>query len=84
MRTLTVEVHPSLREHREAASSRLQYLFPALRFSIEGTGFAIDGLGDAGEEDGVRREVAHALYRERVYSDTLPMRTALLETLTRK
>jgi hypothetical protein len=67
--------------HAAAALVRLQYLFPAVSFVLDDGGFAVEPTDDVSVAD-LRREIAYALYREKIYVDTLPMREALLRAVT--
>ena len=81
--SLRIPVPEPFRAHVDAAVTRLGYLYPTARFS------AVDGAIEAefsGEVDlaVLRRDAHHTLYREKIYTDTLGMRTALIEAVTRR
>jgi hypothetical protein len=73
---------PSLfQPHAAAALVRLQYLYPAVSFALNDAGFAVEPVDDVSLAD-LRRDIAYALYREKIFADTLPMREALLRAVT--
>lgn len=82
-RSLRIPIPEPFRAHVDAAVTRLGYLYPTAQFT------AADGAIDVqffGEVDLVvlRRDAHHTLYREKIYADTLGMRTALIEAVTRR
>ncbi|MBN8918193.1 MAG: hypothetical protein J0I31_21590 [Rhizobiales bacterium] len=72
-----VEVPESLWMHVDAALVRLQAQFPTAVFRRCNQGIATDLSGTASTV-GPRSAVMHAIYREKIYAETLPMREALL------
>jgi hypothetical protein len=72
-----------LRLYAESALARLRYLYPALTFSVAPEGIEVKGEMDTAPEE-LQRAIHHALYREKIYAETLPMRRALMEAVTRR
>jgi hypothetical protein len=67
----------------EPALARVRYLYPSFEFVFEAGAIEINGgLGAATAP--VIREVQYALYREKIYAETLPLRRALIEAVTGK
>ncbi|KUM27556.1 hypothetical protein AU467_16800 [Mesorhizobium loti] len=60
---------------------RLQALYPACRFARREGGISIRGSSDLTEER-FRKDVLHAIYREKIYAETLTMRQALVAAVT--
>lgn len=80
---MMVPVEEPFRPHIASVVTRLRYLFPELRFKAEVEGISV--TGDVGARaDALAREIQYALYREKIYAETLPMRQALVETVTRR
>ena len=79
MFSMEIAVDPSLAEFVPAALARLGYLFPAIAFAAADGRILITGKGL--DETSLRREILHALYRERILERTLPLRQALIEGL---
>jgi hypothetical protein len=65
-----------------AAVARVQAQFPAIELRVVAENIEIIG---AGFDDvmRVRSAIMHSLYREKIYTETLPMRTAMLAALTK-
>lgn len=80
---LEIQVPQPLRRHAEMAIVRLGYLYPRHEFSVEDGVLHVRGHGDA-DPATIRREVLHAVYREKIYDETLPLRQTLLEMVARR
>jgi hypothetical protein len=80
---MRVLVDPMMVPFVEPALARLGYLFPKVEFVFEGSAIAIKDTFGAPPET-VAREVRYALYREKIYAETLPLRRALVEAVTGK
>lgn len=80
---MMIPVEVPFRPHIASAVTRLRYLFPALRFEVAADGISVTGEVGA-RSDALAREIQYALYREKIYAETLPMRQALVETVTRR
>jgi hypothetical protein len=76
---IEIEVKPAFAGYLDAAITRLSYLFPRLRFSQ--CDIAISVSGDSLDHATITREVNFALYRERIYSETLPLRERMYKAL---
>jgi hypothetical protein len=67
----------------EPALARLRYLYPDIEFAAAGND--IEVLSAKGEPAAmVEREIRYALYREKIYAETLPLRRALIKAVTSK
>ena len=62
---------------------RLSFLFPDAVFEHDGAVITINGI-NAEEEGKLRKEICFALYREKIYADTLDLRTGLIGLLSQK
>ncbi|TIS99175.1 hypothetical protein [Mesorhizobium sp.] len=67
----------------EGALLRVQIQYPSLRFSVSASGVEVARLPDLDLDD-VRKSVLHAVYREKIYVETLPLRQALITAVTTK
>ncbi|RUX48821.1 hypothetical protein EOA33_14430 [Mesorhizobium sp. M4A.F.Ca.ET.050.02.1.1] len=76
-----VDVSPQFEEHANSAILRLQSLYPTCRFTWRDGGISISGSSDLSEER-LRKDVLHAVYREKIYAETLTMRQALVAAVT--
>jgi hypothetical protein len=68
-------------EHAEAALFKLQVRYPAIKFSLGRASIDVS-LPGAIDAQALRREVLHAIYAEKIYAETLPMRQALVAAVT--
>jgi|GEM_PF-1200620 len=76
---IEIAIDPSLLDFVGTAIARLGYLHPRSIFSVEAGVVVVDGVDlDAAA---VRRDVLHALYRERILDQTMPLRQRLIEGL---
>ena len=78
-----VDIPSGFQEIAETALLRLGYLYPAAIFTI------VDGVIAASVDTGadfkvLEREIRYALYRERIYTQTLDLRQALIDAVTRR
>jgi hypothetical protein len=80
---MIVPVEGPFRPHIATAVTRLRYLFPALRFEASVDWIIVTGKVGV-DANALAREIQYALYREKIYSETLPMRHALIEAVTRR
>lgn len=76
-----VDVSPQFEKHANSAMLRLQALYPACQFTWRDGGISIRGSIDLTEER-FRKDVLHAVYREKIYAETLTMRQALVAAVT--
>lgn len=64
-----------------SATLRIQTLFPNCSVVSDRCCIEISGLVSISENE-IRKAVLHAVYREKIYSETLPMRQALVAAVT--
>lgn len=69
----------------DPALVRLRYLYPKAVFAVENAGECIRAeITDSVDEDTLRREIHYALYREKIYTETLPLRRSLMKAVTQR
>ncbi|RTM10590.1 MAG: hypothetical protein EKK31_02210 [Hyphomicrobiales bacterium] len=78
---ITVEIPQSFSDFVEGALLRIQARYPDLRFRVTDAGLEVNGVPVA-EVDQLRKQVFHAVYREKIYIETLPLRHKLIEAVT--
>ncbi|RUW68754.1 hypothetical protein [Mesorhizobium sp. M4B.F.Ca.ET.049.02.1.2] len=78
---VVVEIPPQFAKYADAAMLRLQVLYPVCRFAKQGGGISVSSSGGLAA-DQFRKDVLHAVYREKIYSETLTMRQALVAAVT--
>ena len=66
-----------LRPHAELATARLGYLYPKMTFSHKAGTIVVSNDTEI-HEIKIRRDVLYALYREKIYAETLSMRQSLV------
>lgn len=77
---ITIPVSPLFVPHVEAAVARLSYLFP--KWAISTSAPSVIHVDAPSTETAIAsREIKYALYREKVYADTLPMRSRMYQRL---
>jgi hypothetical protein len=64
-----------------AAITRLGYLYPRIVFGYAGNAISAVGEADVGEQK-IRKDVLYAVYREKIYAETLDMRRSLIATVS--
>lgn len=79
-RQYRIQVPPGYLQYVEAAIIRLCYLRPQWSFCYRNC--AVEVEADVPLAD-VTRELMHAIYREKVYTETLPLRRELLAMLAK-
>lgn len=80
---ITVEIPQCFDSFVDPALLRIRTLYGGYRFDRTLEGIRV--CSPAGTIDSaVERAVLHAVYREKIYADTLEMRRALVATLTRR
>jgi hypothetical protein len=78
---VAVEVPPQFGTYVAAALLRVQAQYPSCRFAEDGEVVTIRSpVGTT--EDELRKSILHAVYREKVYAETLSMRQALIAAVT--
>lgn len=71
-----------LRPFADAALTRLKAIRSDLRITIADEVITIQNYGEEEQSD-IEKLIAHTLYREKIYQETLPLRTLLVEKLMR-
>jgi hypothetical protein len=77
MAQLIIPVSEVLQQHAEHAVVRLGYLYPKISFSCQVHTILVSSETEI-DEIKIRRDVLYALYREKIYAETLSMRQALV------
>ena len=78
---LTVEIPPCFDSFVEPALLRIRTLYGGYRFDRTVGGIQVRGAA-VNIDPAIEQAVLHAVYREKIYADTLGMRRALVATLT--
>ncbi|BBE72981.1 hypothetical protein [Oharaeibacter diazotrophicus] len=78
MQSTSVPVADVFQPVLDAALTRLRYLHPGWGFEAADGGILVSIPDGQGASD-VEREIAYALYRERILSETMDMRRSLLD-----
>jgi hypothetical protein len=73
--TISFPIEEPMAEFAAIAITRLSYLFPAIRFSKSDS--AIVAESDDKLPATIGQEIAYALYREKIYCNTLEIRRSL-------
>ena len=81
--TIRISVPDPLGAHVGAAVTRLGYLYPSVVFAV------VDGAIEASSDRAVdasalQRDIRYALYREKIYAETLALRHSLVDAVTRR
>jgi hypothetical protein len=76
-----VEIPPQFEKYADAAMLRLQALYPNCRLSGKGGTISIGSSGGIAEEQ-LRKDILYAVYREKIYAETLVTRQALVAAVT--
>ncbi|AMY01611.1 hypothetical protein AB0V79_03955 [Mesorhizobium ciceri] len=77
-----VKIPPQFEKYADAAMLRLQALYPNCRLEWKGGTISIGS--SAGIEDQLRKDILYAVYREKIYAETLSTREALVAAVTRR
>jgi hypothetical protein len=78
-----IDVPEAFRAYLDVAIARFQVLHPGVLIEHCHPAIRISEVGSLGASN-AQRELLHLLYRERIYTETLPMRHSLLRALTQK
>ncbi|CDX11819.1 putative Rhodospirillum photometricum DSM 122 draft genome sequence [Mesorhizobium plurifarium] len=78
---VVVEIPLQFGKYADAAMLRLQVLYPACRIARQDGEISVRSSGCIAE-DQFRKDVLHFLYREKIYTETLTMRQALVAAVT--
>jgi hypothetical protein len=77
MAQLSIPVSEVLRPFAELVVARLGYLYPKMIFSYQAPAILVSSDSEI-DELKIRRDVLYALYREKIYAETLSMRQSLV------
>jgi hypothetical protein len=80
---ITIEIPQNFRSFVDGALVRVRAQYPSLRFVVSAAGVEVACIS-SDDLDDVRKSVLHAVYREKIYVETLPLRQALIEAVTAK
>ena len=80
---ITIEISQDFRSFVDGALVRVRAQYPSLRFVASAAGVEVACIS-SGDLDEVRKSVLHAVYREKIYVETLPLRQALIVGVTAK
>lgn len=78
-----VEIPPQFQKYADAAMLRLQALYPNCRLAWRSGAISI-GSSAGIAEDQLRKDILYAVYREKIYAETLSTREALVAAVTRR
>ncbi len=79
MSEMTIVIPGSFREYVEAAIVRASYLFPEMIICAAEDFLSVDisGLDESMDMEKIKKDFLNILYRERIYSETLPIRRTI-------
>lgn len=78
---LVVRIAPQFTAYADAAILRIQTLYPSCQLAKTDGGI-VARLSADHSMDQLRKAILHAVYREKIYTETLPMRQALVSAVT--
>ncbi len=79
MRSFEIPVGDGFKAYVEAALTRVGYLCPEIQIEYDKTTAVITVYkNDNTDTEQISKEVKYALYRERIYQETLPIRKRIL------
>lgn len=78
-----ITIDPVLLPYLGSALARMRYLYPDIEFVVKGNVVEVAGKANR-PSAAAERDVLYALYREKIYAETLPLRRALIEAVTSK
>jgi hypothetical protein len=79
MSEVLIGVPEKFASHLDAAALRFGSQHPNITMHVDGTTCRL--TGDGADDPALRSRFLHSVYREKIFTDTLPMRLALIETL---
>jgi hypothetical protein len=82
MAEMCIDIDEPYRSLASTVLVRLCYLYPHLKFSYQLNAIRVEGVQPS-DEIQVKRDISHALYREKIYEETLPLRTALIQMVSK-
>ena len=79
MSKINITIPDSFIDYVEAAIVRASYLFPELTICAVKESMKVDisGLNESMDSEQIKKEFLNILYRERIYSETLPIRRTI-------
>ena len=79
MSKIKITIPDSFIDYVEAAIVRASYLFPELIICAVKESMEVDisGLNESMDSEQIKKEFLNILYRERIYSETLPIRQTI-------
>lgn len=78
-----IDVPEQFSEHIDAVVVRVGYLYPNIQLKQCGRGIHVSDVLES-EIEIIKRDILYALYREKIYSDTIEMRDSLLRAVIKK
>ena len=79
MDTHSVDIPEAFTGLIDNAILRLNYLYPDLQFSVQGSVINVQGEIDSVEQ--LKKEITYLIYREKVYEEYLPIRKKIYEDI---
>ena len=79
MDTYSVDIPEAFTGLIDNAILRLNYLYPDLQFSVQGSVINVQGEIDSVEQ--LKKEITYLIYREKVYEEYLPIRKKIYEDI---
>jgi hypothetical protein len=78
---VTIDIPYTLHRFVDGALLRLQSQYPNLDFRASSTGIEVASTAALDLSD-LRKQISYAVYREKIYVETLPLRRSLIEAVT--
>ncbi|MFK0332712.1 hypothetical protein ACIQUB_16435 [Rhizobium sp. NPDC090275] len=78
---LRIEIPPQFLPYLSDTIVRFRYLQPDIELEM-GKGFVLLSKADAPPASGLDRDFLFCLYRQKIYAETLPLRSALIAGVT--
>lgn len=79
MDKISVDIPEAFTGLIDNAILRLNYLYPNLQFSVQGSAIKVQGQIDSVEQ--MKKEITYLIYREKVYEEYLPIRKKIYENI---
>ena len=81
--TFDFKVHPSFLRYMPAAVARLGYLERTFSVAVEGEILRVSARTQI-DRDAIARTVNHALYREKIRTESVPLRARFLDLISKR
>lgn len=78
---VTIDIPRTFHGFVDGALLRLQSQYPSLDFRASSTGIQV-ASAIALDLDDLKRQISYAVYREKIYVETLPLRRSLIAAVT--